>query len=118
MATHKKNVTFDDPKFEETVMKWYNDLESDYSDVEGDDFHPEDNFPDPESEGSDNDELGVSDSDDNDSQESEDTGKYYFGKNRYKWSSSAPVRNVRTPKHNIVSHLPGLSGSAKNIGKL
>ena len=42
--------------------------------------------------------------------------KSYFGKNKYKWSASEPRRFVRTACENIISHLPGLRGAAKNLG--
>lgn len=39
---------------------------------------------------------------------------YVYGKNRYKWSKRAPTRG-RTRRHNIITHLPGLKGPAKNL---
>lgn len=43
--------------------------------------------------------------------------KSYFGKNKFKWSSEAPPGNVRTRAHNIISHIPGIIGSAKQLGQ-
>ena len=40
----------------------------------------------------------------------------FYGRNRFQWSSKEPVRNVRTPIHNIVVKLPGLKGRAKMLG--
>lgn len=41
--------------------------------------------------------------------------RFYYGKNRYKWSavSANPNLNIRTKKHNLVKVLPGLKGPAK-----
>lgn len=36
-----------------------------------------------------------------------DIPNYYYGKNRFKWSSNQPSRNVRTPSHNIL-RLPSI----------
>lgn len=41
----------------------------------------------------------------------------YYGKNKFKWSAEPPNPNVRTRKHNIISHLPGNIGPAKQLGK-
>lgn len=46
------------------------------------------------------------------------TPRTYYGKNRYKWTADAPPSNVRTRSHNIISHLPGVIGPAKSLGKL
>ncbi|KAL0893983.1 hypothetical protein ABMA27_014057 [Loxostege sticticalis] len=40
------------------------------------------------------------------------TSHHYRGKNRYKWSKRAPSRS-RTRRHNIITHLPGLAGPAR-----
>ncbi|KAH9629116.1 hypothetical protein HF086_008565 [Spodoptera exigua] len=40
------------------------------------------------------------------------TSNCYRGKNRYKWSKTAPSRS-RTRRHNIITHLPGLVGPAR-----
>lgn len=44
--------------------------------------------------------------------------KKYYGKNRFVWSKKPPTSNVRTRKHNIVSHLPGIIGPAKALGQV
>nr|CAI5836442.1 unnamed protein product [Callosobruchus analis] len=41
------------------------------------------------------------------------SSSYFYGKSRYKWSRDPPTRDRRTPAHNIVTHLPGLRGSAR-----
>lgn len=48
-----------------------------------------------------------------DPEEVNQTGNYYYGKNRYKWAKNPPKRDVRTPAHNLVTHLPGLKGPAR-----
>ena len=40
---------------------------------------------------------------------------YYFGKDRTKWRQEPNPQNVRTRTFNIVSHLPGVIGNAKNV---
>ncbi|XP_049855084.1 piggyBac transposable element-derived protein 4-like [Schistocerca gregaria] len=44
--------------------------------------------------------------------------KKYYGKNRFIWSKKPPASKVRTRKHNIVSHLPGIIGPAKALGQI
>lgn len=39
---------------------------------------------------------------------------YYFGKEGTKWRKHVPPRNVRTRQENIVTHLPGVIGAARN----
>lgn len=39
---------------------------------------------------------------------------FIYGKNRYKWSLQ-PFPQIRTRSDNIISHLPGVVGSAKII---
>lgn len=39
---------------------------------------------------------------------------YYFGKDGTKWKKQSGPLNVRTRQRNIVSHLPGVKGVAKN----
>lgn len=44
----------------------------------------------------------------------EDVATHYVGKDKVsKWRKTKPVTNVRTRAHNIISHLPGVKGSAK-----
>nr|XP_022907221.1 piggyBac transposable element-derived protein 4-like [Onthophagus taurus] len=40
--------------------------------------------------------------------------KYFYGKDGTKWSKEAAPLNVRTRQRNIVTHLPGVLGLAKN----
>lgn len=112
MASASKRVRFGDRDFESVVTGWLDEIESDYSDIEEDEQDP--TYQDSE-ESADEDLEALERN--NDEQETNAPGKKaYYGKNRYKWSACAPIRNVRTPKHNIISHLPGLKGQAKNLG--
>lgn len=36
--------------------------------------------------------------------------RYFYGKNRMKWSKRAPNNKVRSRSENIIIHLPGLKG--------
>lgn len=40
---------------------------------------------------------------------------YFLGKNRFTWAKKPPGR-TRTRQHNIISHLPGRIGPAKDLG--
>ncbi|PSN33638.1 hypothetical protein C0J52_18272 [Blattella germanica] len=40
--------------------------------------------------------------------------KYFFGKDSFKCRKDMPPQNVRTREHNIVMHLPGPKGNARN----
>lgn len=48
------------------------------------------------------------------SDEDESTDKSYTGKDGTKWNSQPPPCNSRTRSHNLVTHLPGVKGLAKN----
>lgn len=37
-----------------------------------------------------------------------------LGKDGTRWKLQLPVQNVRTRSHNIVTHLPGVKGAARN----
>ncbi|GLV50917.1 hypothetical protein CBL_20994 [Carabus blaptoides fortunei] len=50
-----------------------------------------------------------------DSDEDRGPGNYYYGKNWYKWAKNPPNKNVRTLAYNLVSHLPGLKGPARDM---
>lgn len=41
----------------------------------------------------------------------------YYGRNRYKWSNVPSISRTRTRAHNIISHLPGNIGLARQFGK-
>lgn len=65
-----------------------------------------------EESGSDSDNQNLLSEDTNASCESDDPSRFYYGKNRRKWSKQPPASS-RTRATNIVSHLPGLSGPAR-----
>lgn len=56
------------------------------------------------------------DEEDKTSTASQETSRslYFFGKDGTKWRKHAPPQNIRTRRHNIVTHLPGVLGHAKN----
>lgn len=42
----------------------------------------------------------------------------YHGRNNFVWAKQAPASNIRTRRHNIITHLPGRIGPAKVLGSL
>lgn len=52
----------------------------------------------------------------NSEEESNENVSFYLGRDKKtKWMKSIPPKNVRTRSCNIVSHLPGVKGCAKNV---
>lgn len=77
----------------------------DYSDAEEDAVERREDNTDTEQE---------TDSKDSDSDD-HTVGNYFLGRNKSsKWSKVCPPKNVRTRRQNIVTHLPGVKGVAKN----
>lgn len=120
MAGPSKGVSYGDSNFEETLSKWFDEVESDLSDYEDyrdNDFSPEsDHSSDSEIEQVDETEKQESEESSENKEGNETTNrKFYYGKNRYKWSAGPanPNLHVRTKKHNLVKVLPGLKGPAK-----
>ncbi|CAH1975218.1 unnamed protein product [Acanthoscelides obtectus] len=100
----------DDPKFEETLLRWNEEL---------------DNEPDSDNDGTDYDDhisiqsdrestYSTDDSEVESETEQQLPGKVIKGKNGHIWSTELPCR-TRTPKRNIVSSIPGPKGAAKDI---
>ena len=55
------------------------------------------------------------DSDDSSENDSDKNNSYFLGRDKStNWCKSNPPRNVRTRRQNIVTHLPGVIGSAKS----
>lgn len=113
-------MRYGDSNYEETLSKWFDEAESelsDYEDHRDSDFSPEsDHNSESEIEEQVETEKPASSAS---SEEEEGTEianrKFYYGKNRYKWST-VPANtslNTRTKKHNLVKVLPGLKGPAK-----
>ncbi|KAF0703927.1 piggyBac transposable element-derived protein 4-like, partial [Aphis craccivora] len=48
------------------------------------------------------------------SDEKESSDQNYLGKDGTKWKARMPSSNSRTRSHNLVTHLPGVKGVAKN----
>lgn len=96
-----------DEKFEEVVTRWYEQCDSD-SDVDPD-FEIQSEHESESEQSLDEDETA--------DPKLEDTPTNYFvGKNNFRWCANQPPQNVRTRKHNIVMHLPGLRNPAKTLG--
>lgn len=120
MAGPSKRIRFSDPNFEETVMKWYNELDDDASDVGS---GSDDEYI--ESEHDTASEFSEDDCDDRGSFESvvnEENSdnfidqKYLYGKNRFRWCTSEVVPSSRVRKHNIVMKVPAVKGRARELG--
>lgn len=138
MAKYVKKVKLGDKDYEETLLKWFDEAGSDCSEAENDDevsLHDTDSeiseFEDEDigtadiREAADTEEVEsvtVGNTDDLSSASASEVGntlsaKAYYGKNRFKWSASEPAKNKRTPRHNLVKHLPGLRGKARDLGE-
>lgn len=118
MAQNSKVVKATDSNFEDTLLKWFDEPDSDYSDQ---DCHPKGNVDEDGAILSDHEtcsELSHGESEEENETEvmetEEDYTRYYYGKNRYKWAVTEPTRNVRTLAHNILK-LPGNKYVNKNI---
>nr|CAI5819418.1 unnamed protein product [Callosobruchus analis] len=105
-----KRVKYFDADYEETVLKWFAEINSDDSDIESvcDANTAEDETVI---------ETEESDSENTKTGNEERRSNYYYGKNRYKWSKEPATSNRgRRPQHNIVLQLPGLREAAKGLG--
>lgn len=95
-----------DACYAETIQRLLDEVGSDFSDEDDCD----ENFCNESSHSSD---TEISESDNEDTCDSNNRcSQYYYGKNRFKWSSIEPTRNVKTPSHNIV-RLPAVRSFAK-----
>lgn len=58
--------------------------------------------------------MQVDDSSDSQESNSHTYKTYIYGKKRYKWAKHSPRRRrkVKTPDHNLITHLLGLKGQA------
>lgn len=105
----KRSVKFNDPHFEETVLRWYNDVEEDDDDIGSE---CEDNVE----VLSDSESIvcleDISDESDTDSQLQD--GDIITGKSGFKWGTQEPPK-TKTVARNIVVKVPGVSGNARNI---
>lgn len=114
-AGPSKSVSILDDNFEETLTKWYNECNSDESDIENEpdvDFVIESEHE-TDSEQSENSEDEI----DNFEHTERQNSQSYFGKNRFKWSANEVVpRRGRTLRHNIVLQLPGLKQASRALG--
>lgn len=112
MSKHSgpSRVSASDPNFNHVITQWLEDIGSDVSDID-EPYSPLQSDHDTRSI------ISSKDSDSNSTESEDNSGsdvpRYFSGRNKFKWSSSAPARNVRTPTHNIVLKVPGLRGIAK-----
>lgn len=135
-SQHKftKTVRLGDDDYEETLLKWLEEAENQSdiddcdeneclvsehdssSEIAEDEIQETDENADQriqESEVPNKAVLLEKDDSDEDENETRNNKKNYFGKNRYRWSSTEFAKTSRTPKHNIILQLPGLKQRAK-----
>nr|CAH7740482.1 unnamed protein product [Callosobruchus chinensis] len=114
MAGPSKRVRYGDDNFEETVLKWYTELDDSASDI---DSASEDEYILSEHETAskcsldDNSDAG---SDDENSHPGEK--KSFYEKNRFRWSSKEVVPLSRTRKHTLITKVPVVRGRARDLG--
>lgn len=104
--TDKTRVTATDPAFEETVLKWFEEINSDNEENRSEYEDNIENISEHESIMSED-----SDQDDLDDKLANDI---IVGRNGYKWSTKEPPQ-TKTQSRNIVIKLPGAQGPAKHI---
>ncbi|KAJ4429689.1 hypothetical protein ANN_21890 [Periplaneta americana] len=124
MTSSKATVNVNDPGFEDWANHIVHNDESDHSGDEGDtvalDFQNDhDNETEQEISDTENgsgEKTSVGESRSPQLKKSKKDLKFYQGKSKFKWSEESPKENVRTRKHNIITHLPGIIGPAKQLG--
>ena len=100
-----------DSHFEETVLRWFDEADSEY-DSHGSDQEFEDHMSEHSHVGS---EMSSSDNEDeNEDTTVQESGVSIKGKNGHRWSSVPPSR-TRTLQRNLVLRIPGPKGAAKSI---
>lgn len=63
-----------------------------------------------------NDHFSESEESANEEENGQERGNFYVGRNNLtKWKKEIPPKNSRTRSHNIISHIPGVKGIAKNM---
>lgn len=112
-STSKNSICIGDQNFESVMTQWLHDVE-DIEDSDAEAGNVSD--PDYNSEHDTESELDISSEESDQSVSNERNQKALYGRNRYMWSAEEPKRNVRTPAHNIIVHLPGLKVKALRIG--
>lgn len=108
MAGPSKRVRLNDPNYEETLQKWYQEDFSDIDDVP-DDYRIE-------SEHDTSSEQSADEAVEKDGTLQESPSAYFYGKNRYRWSSSEVRPSSKTRKHNIVIRFPTLTAKLQSLG--
>lgn len=102
----RKAIKSSDPNFEATVLKWYDDIETEDDASECEDIV--ETISECESEISEND---VSDTE---AVDNSYRNNIILGKKGYKWSTLEPPK-TKTQSRNLVLKLPGAKGAAKNV---
>lgn len=127
-GTSRETVNVLDNDFEEITLRWYDEIDSDFSGNEDDldeyiasehDTNSEESDTedsDKENEDVANQDIETQFTDTEGSADLEEVvvKKYAYGKNRFKWALTPPIKSVRTPQHNIIK-LPVLRGAARSI---
>ncbi|XP_047531408.1 piggyBac transposable element-derived protein 4-like [Vanessa atalanta] len=119
-SRNKRSVNIVDENAASVISDWLENWEEDADDEEKEEdfssYVPNDVLSDnedaeyiPSDHNTDSEESATSDvaSDVDHETAVSDISHYYYGKNRFKWSSNPPTRNVRTPSHNIL-RLPSI----------
>lgn len=120
MAGPSKRVRYGDKDFDETALKWLEEVDDDASDIgsasENENIESE---HDSATEVSEEDSPDYSDVDENvvEHGESSTSKNYLYGKNGYRWCTTEVVPSSRVRKHNIVLKVPVLKGSARDLGQ-
>lgn len=100
----------------QNIMSYGLDSDNEFSDNGSE---HSDHQTDTEEECDDSDEIYVHTGRGTDSEASDDqedtsgSRNYFYGKNRFKWAKNPPASS-RTRKHNLISHLPGIIGKARD----
>lgn len=130
---------YGDPNYEEKIMQFLTEVETDYEEnadedipvVDSDDDNNDPDYVDdlqPEklSDADDSDDdLDTTESDfqqntagTNISQTESASPDYFVSKNNFKWSSTQPSTKRKTLQHNIIKGIPGMSNEVKVLGPI
>jgi len=104
----------------ERLRQLYEEVETDNEEVENmsesdDDSIADENFVLERDHATDTEQEATDEeSEEGESVSEESRSAYYYGKDGTKWRKEAPPLNVRTRSRNIITHLPGVTGVARN----
>jgi len=109
-------ISVTNPDFENVISKFLED-NAEVSDDDTSEFIESEHDSESDQNADDIIESDDVESDRSDNDESTRISKYFYGKNKYKWSADEFVsKNTRTARHNIITQIPGLRGPVKNMG--